>query len=48
MATVQEIIAMKVDVISRVGRKKDLFGIMHDLLHKYDIFQDDQPAQTKE
>jgi predicted nucleotidyltransferase component of viral defense system len=36
MATIQEIIAMKVDVISRVGRKKD-FWDLHDLLPKYDI-----------
>ncbi|WP_240723510.1 nucleotidyl transferase AbiEii/AbiGii toxin family protein [Flavobacterium sp. GT3P67] len=36
MATVEEIIAMKVDVVSRDGRKKD-FWDLHDLLPKYDI-----------
>lgn len=36
MASVKEIIAMKVDVILRGGRKKD-FWDLHDLLPKYDI-----------
>ena len=36
MATIEEIIAMKVDVIQRGGRKKD-FWDLHDLLEKYDI-----------
>lgn len=38
MATVEEIIAMKVDVVQRVGRKKD-FWDLHDLLSSYDIGQ---------
>jgi len=38
MATVEEIIAMKVDVIQRVGRKKD-FWDLHDLLNSYSIMQ---------
>ncbi|MCC9020482.1 MULTISPECIES: nucleotidyl transferase AbiEii/AbiGii toxin family protein [Flavobacterium] len=36
MATVEEIIAMKVDVVSRGGRKKD-FWDLHELLPKYNI-----------
>ena len=38
MATIEEIIAMKVDVIQRVGRKKD-FWDLHDLLNSYSIMQ---------
>nr|WP_315176772.1 nucleotidyl transferase AbiEii/AbiGii toxin family protein [uncultured Flavobacterium sp.] len=38
MATIEEIIAMKVDVIQRGGRKKD-FWDLHDLLQSYDIAQ---------
>lgn len=38
MATIEEIIAMKVDVIQRVGRKKD-FWDLHDLLDSYSIMQ---------
>lgn len=38
MATIQEIIAMKVDVIQRGGRKKD-FWDLHDLLGSYSINQ---------
>lgn len=38
MATIEEIIAMKVDVIQRGGRKKD-FWDLHDLLQSYDIVQ---------
>jgi len=36
MATIEEIIAMKIDVIQRGGRKKD-FWDLHDLLQSYDI-----------
>lgn len=36
MATIEEIIAVKVDVIERGGRKKD-FWDLHDLLDRYDI-----------
>lgn len=36
LATVEEIIAMKVDVIQRGGRKKD-FWDLHELLDKYSI-----------
>lgn len=36
MATVEEIIAMKVDVVQRGGRKKD-FWDLHELLPKYSI-----------
>jgi predicted nucleotidyltransferase component of viral defense system len=36
MATTEEIIAMKVDVVSRGGRKKD-FWDLHELLPKYGI-----------
>jgi len=35
-ATVEEIIAMKIDVISRVGRKKDFWDI-HELKDDYSI-----------
>lgn len=38
MATIEEIIAMKVDVIQRGGRKKD-FWDLHDLLKSYAITQ---------
>lgn len=38
MATIEEIIAMKVDVVQRGGRKKD-FWDLHDLLQSYDISQ---------
>lgn len=38
MASIEEIIAMKVDVIQRVGRKKD-FWDLHDLLESYNITQ---------
>lgn len=38
MATIEEIIAMKVDVIARGGRKKD-FWDLHELLPKYSISQ---------
>lgn len=38
MATVEEIIAMKMDVIQRGGRKKD-FWDLHDLLSSYSIHQ---------
>ena len=38
MATIAEIIAMKVDVIQRGGRKKD-FWDLHDLLESYTIIQ---------
>lgn len=38
MATIEEIIAMKVDVIQRGGRKKD-FWDLHDLLDSYSINQ---------
>jgi hypothetical protein len=34
LATVEEIIAMKIDVISRGGRKKDFWDI-HELMHDY-------------
>lgn len=36
MATIEEIIAMKIDVISRKGRKKDFWDI-HEFLEKYTI-----------
>ncbi|TWI94206.1 nucleotidyltransferase AbiEii toxin of type IV toxin-antitoxin system [Mucilaginibacter frigoritolerans] len=36
MATVEEIIAMKVDVVQRLGRKKD-FWDLHELLNQYTI-----------
>lgn len=36
MTTVEEIIAMKVDVVQRIGRKKD-FWDLHELLPKYSI-----------
>lgn len=38
LATVEEIIAMKIDVIQRGGRKKD-FWDLHELLDKYSISQ---------
>lgn len=38
MATIEEIIAMKIDVIQRGGRKKDFWDI-HDLLQSYNINQ---------
>jgi predicted nucleotidyltransferase component of viral defense system len=38
MASVEEIIAMKIDVIQRGGRKKD-FWDLHELLPKYSIHQ---------
>ncbi|WNM19493.1 nucleotidyl transferase AbiEii/AbiGii toxin family protein [Flavobacterium capsici] len=38
VATIEEIIAMKLDVIQRVGRKKD-FWDLHDLLDSYTITQ---------
>lgn len=38
MATVEEIIAMKVDIVQRGGRKKD-FWDLHELLAKYSIKQ---------
>jgi len=38
LATVEEIIAMKVDIVQRKGRKKD-FWDMHELLDKYTIQQ---------
>jgi predicted nucleotidyltransferase component of viral defense system len=36
LATIEEIIAMKVDVVQRIGRKKD-FWDLHELLNKYSI-----------
>ena len=36
MATIEEIIAMKVDIVQRGGRKKD-FWDLHELLAKYSI-----------
>lgn len=38
MATIEEIIAMKIDVVQRGGRKKD-FWDLHDLLQSYTISQ---------
>ncbi|CAN5375648.1 hypothetical protein BH09BAC1_BH09BAC1_21200 [soil metagenome] len=38
MATLSEIIAMKLDVVMRTGRKKDFWDI-HELIHQYS-FQD--------
>lgn len=38
MASVEEIIAMKMDVIQRGGRKKD-FWDLHELLNQYNIYQ---------
>lgn len=38
LATIEEIIAMKVDVIQRMGRKKD-FWDLHDLIDSYTINQ---------
>jgi predicted nucleotidyltransferase component of viral defense system len=36
MATIEEIIAMKIDVVQRTGRKKD-FWDLHELLQKYNL-----------
>lgn len=36
MATTEEIIAMKIDVVQRIGRKKD-FWDLHELLQKYNL-----------
>lgn len=36
MATLEEIIAMKVDIVQRGGRKKD-FWDLHEVLYRYDI-----------
>lgn len=36
LASIEEIIAMKIDVVQRGGRKKD-FWDLHELLRKYDI-----------
>src|SRR5690606_30979088 len=36
MAATEEIIAMKIDVVQRIGRKKD-FWDLHELLPKYNI-----------
>jgi hypothetical protein len=38
MASISEIAAMKIDVIQRVGRKKDFWDI-HELLDKYGLDQ---------
>lgn len=38
LSTIEEIVAMKIDVISRKGRKKDFWDI-HELLEKYTIPQ---------
>ncbi|PRY21723.1 nucleotidyltransferase AbiEii toxin of type IV toxin-antitoxin system [Spirosoma oryzae] len=38
LATVEEIVAMKVDVVQRVGRKKD-FWDLHEVLPNYSIEQ---------
>jgi hypothetical protein len=38
MATVEEIIAMKLDVVQRGGRKKD-FWDLHELFEKYSLSQ---------
>jgi len=38
LATIEEIIAMKIDVISRKGRKKDFWDI-HELMETYSIHQ---------
>lgn len=38
MATIEEIIAMKVDIIQRYGRKKD-FWDLHEVMDKYSIGQ---------
>lgn len=38
LASVEDIIAMKVDAISRGGRKKD-FWDLHELMEKYDLSQ---------
>ena len=36
MATIEEIIPMKIDVVQRIGRKKD-FWDLHELLPKYSL-----------
>ncbi len=36
MATTEEIIAMKIDMVQRIGRKKD-FWDLHELLQKYNL-----------
>ena len=36
LASIEEIIAMKIDVISRIGRKKDFWDI-HELMHDYSM-----------
>lgn len=36
MATIEEIIAMKIDVVQRIGRKKDFYDL-HELLSDYKI-----------
>lgn len=36
MATIDDVVAMKVDVVSRLGRKKD-FWDLHELLHKFSL-----------
>ena len=38
MATIEEIIAMKLDVVQRGGRKKD-FWDLHELFEKYTLSQ---------
>lgn len=38
MATIEEIIAMKLDVVQRSGRKKD-FWDLHELIGKYSLQQ---------
>lgn len=38
MATIEEILAMKLDLIARGGRKKDFWDI-HELVNRYDINQ---------
>jgi hypothetical protein len=40
MATVEEIIAMKVDIVQRGGRKKD-FWDLHEALNYYTIDEND-------
>jgi predicted nucleotidyltransferase component of viral defense system len=36
LASIEDIIAMKIDVVSRIGRKKDFWDI-HDLSHNYSL-----------
>ncbi len=38
LATIEEIIAMKIDIVQRGARKKD-FWDLHELLHKYSLSQ---------